>query len=228
MVVILEKMEEIAKYLPNATTKRLVKKRAILIYQGEIPRQAYVVLSGSFKVYRLSNNGEEQIVCFKTPGDIFPETWIFGRTSGTLYYYEALEDCEVLTIEKSTFLGLLDKQPELRSAMFEYMVESYTGLVMQISALGQSRAAEKLLLILYYLMFRYGKEKKSGGYLIDLQLTHTVIASLVGLTRETTTTELGRLKRKGVIYYDAKSFIVYREALEKKLGDDSFSNIKLR
>lgn len=220
-------MEEIAKYLPNATTRRTVKKRAILIYQGEIPRQAYVVLSGAFKVYRLSNSGEEQIVCFKTAGDIFPETWIFGKTSGTLYYYEALEDSEVLTIEKTIFLDLLDQKPELKNAMFEYMIESYTGLVMQISALGQSRAAEKLLLIIYYLMFRYGKENSPNTYTIDLQLTHTILASLIGLTRETTTTELGRLKRKGIVYYDAKKFIVYREALEKKLGDDSFSNIKL-
>lgn len=220
-------MEDIAKFLPNATTKRAVKKRAILIYQGEIPRQAYIVLSGTFKVYRLSNFGEEQIVGFKTTGDVFPETWIFGKTSSTLYYYEAMSDAEVLTVERPVFLDLIEKKPELKERLFDYMVSNYTGLLMQISALEQSRAAEKLLLIVYYLMFRYGEEKKPGEYDINLHLTHTTLASLMGLTRETTTTELGRLKRKGIIDYNTKTFTVYRQALERKLGDDSFSDIQL-
>lgn len=220
-------MEDIAKYLPNATTKRSVKKRAILIYQGEIPRQAYVVLSGTFKVYRLSSFGEEQIVGFKTAGDVFPETWIFGKTSSTLYYYEAMSDAEVLTVERSVLLDLIEKKPELKEKLFDYMITNYTGLLMQISALEQSRAAEKLVLIIYYLMFRYGQEDTPDEYSINLHLTHTTLASLMGLTRETTTTELGRLKRKGIIDYNTKTFTVYRKALERKLGDDSFADIQL-
>src|SRR5690606_8460332 len=102
------------------------KKRAILIYQGEIPRQAYVVLSGTFKVYRLSSFGEEQIVGFKTVGDIFPETWIFGKTSSTLYYYEAMDDAEVLTVERSVLLDLINSKPELKERLFDYMVTNYT------------------------------------------------------------------------------------------------------
>lgn len=220
-------MENIAQYLPNAATRRTVKKRAILIYQGEVPRQVYIVLSGTFKAYRLSNFGEEQIVGFKTPGDIFPETWIFGKTSSALYYYEAMDDAEVLTVERAVFLDLLEQEPDLKEHLFDYLTTAYTGLLMQISALEQSRAAEKLLLTVYYLMFRYGEEVKPGEYKLRLHLTHTTIASLMGLTRETTTTELGRLRRREIIDYDAKTFIVYRPALEKKLGDDSFADMKL-
>lgn len=221
-------MEDLAQYLPTATTKRTVKKRTILIYQGEIPRQAYVVLRGVFKVYRLSSYGEEQIIGFRTRGDIFPETWIFGKTSSTLYYYEALEDCEVLTVERQVFLDLMEREPELKNRLFDYILSNYTGLMMQISALEQSRAAEKLLLIIYYLMFRYGKNHSGDEYSIDIHLTHATLASLMGLTRETTTTELGRLKRKGVINYDTKQFIVYRDVLERTLGDDSFADLKLQ
>ena len=141
-------MEDIAKLLPTKSTKRVVKKRSILIYQGEIPRQAYIVLSGVFKVYRLGTFGEEQIVGFRTKGDLFPETWIFGKTSGALYYYEALEDAEVLTVEKPVLLELFATHPDIHQHVFDYIVNSYTGLLMQITALEQSRAAEKLLLMM--------------------------------------------------------------------------------
>ena len=221
-------MEDIAKLLPTKSTKRSVKKRSILIYQGEIPRQAYIVLSGVLKMYRLGNFGEEQVVGFRTKGDIFPETWLFGKTSSALYYYEAMEDSEVLTVEKPVLLELFDTHADIKNRVFDYMVTNYTGLLMQISALEQSRAAEKLLLMMYYLMFRYGKQTTAGVYKVDLHLTHTTLGSLMGLTRETTTMELGRLKRKKIITYDSKSFTIYRQELERRIGDESFGGIHLQ
>lgn len=220
-------MEDIAKLLPTKSTKRVVKKRSILIYQGEIPRQAYIVLSGVFKVYRLGTFGEEQIVGFRTKGDLFPETWIFSKTSSALYYYEALEDAEVLTVEKPVLLELFATHPDIHEQVFDYIVNSYTGLLMQITALEQSRAAEKLLLMMYYLMFRYGKQITADTYLVSLHLTHTTLGSLMGLTRETTTMELGRLKRKKIIAYDSKGYTIYRRELERQLGDESFGTIRL-
>jgi CRP/FNR family cyclic AMP-dependent transcriptional regulator len=221
-------VEHVADLLPTQSTRRTVKKRSILIYQGEVPRQAYIVLSGVFKTYRLGNFGEEQIVGFKTKGDVFPETWLFGKTSSTLYYFEALEDSEVLTVEKPVLLDLIETHPEIKQHLFDYMVTGYTSLLMQVTALEQSRAAEKLLLMMYYLMFRYGKQTTAGVYRVDLRLTHTTLGSLMGLTRETTTMELGRLKRKKIINYDSKGYDIHRSALEHRLGDESFLGLKLQ
>ena len=221
-------MEDIAKLLPTQSTKRAVKKRSILIYQGEVPRQAYIVLSGVFKTYRLGNFGEEQIVGFRTRGDLFPDTWVFGKTSSTLFYYEALEDSEVLTVEKSVLMDLVNSNESVREKLFDYLTTGYTSMLMQITALEQSRAAEKLLMMMYYLMFRYGKQSSPGVYRVSLHLTHTTLGSLMGLTRETTTMELGRLKRKKVIDYDSKGYDIYRSELERRLGDESFMSLHLQ
>jgi CRP/FNR family cyclic AMP-dependent transcriptional regulator len=221
-------VEDIANLLPTQSTKRAVKKRSILIYQGEVPRQAYIVLSGVFKTYRLGNFGEEQIVGFRTKGDVFPESWLFGMTSSTLYYYEALEDSEVLTVEKPVLMELIDSNPTVQKHMLNYLAHGYTGMLMQVTALEQSRAAEKLLLMMYYLMFRYGKQTAPGVYRVNLHLTHTTLGSLMGLTRETTTMELGRLKRKKIIDYDSKGYDIYRHELERRLGDESFMGLHLQ
>ena len=221
-------VEDVAKLLPTQSTRRTVKKRSILVYQGEVPRQAYIVISGSFKTYRLSNNGEEQIVGFRTKGDIFSESWLFGKTSSALYYYEALEDSEVLTVEKPVLLELIKDNKEIGRLMFEYLATGYTSMLMQITALEQSRAAEKLLMMMYYLMFRYGKQVKPNIYRVDLRLTHTTLGSLMGLTRETTTMELVRLKRKKIIAYDSKGYDIYRHELERRLNDESFTSLHLQ
>ena len=221
-------MEEIITLLPTQSTQRIIKKRTILIYQGEVPRQAYIVKSGAFKAYHLNKMGEEQITGFRTSGDLFPETWLFGKTSSALYYYEALEDSIVYSVEKSTLLALVDKHTSLQRKMLDYFVNNYTSLLMQINALEQSRAAEKLLLMLYYLRFRYGKETKPGEYHLSISLTHTTLAGLLGLTRETTTIELGRLKRKDIINYNGREFVIFQRNLESKLALEGFDDIQLK
>jgi CRP-like cAMP-binding protein len=221
-------VDDIISLLPTQSTQRVIKKRTILIYQGEVPRQAYIVKSGAFKAYHLNKMGEEQIVGFRTSGDVFPETWVFGKTSSALYYYEALEDSVVYSVEKNTLTDLIDSHPELQRHMLDYFVSAYTSLLMQVNALEQSRAAEKLLLMLYYLRFRYGKEVKPGEFHLSIALTHTTLAGLLGLTRETTTIELGRLKRKEIINYNGREFVIFQRTLEDKLAREGFDDIQLK
>ena len=214
----------IAELKPHAS-KRLFKKHSILLYQGEAPRMAYVLLNGIVKVYSINNAGEEQIATFQVEGDLFPAPWIFGKSASTLYYYEALTDCEVLVTPREELRKTIVSRPELLSSTLDYFVTNYTGMLMRVTALEQSRAREKIMFTLYYLLFRYGQETKPGMYKINVALTHGVIARLVGLTRETTTTDLSKLKAQKVVNYSAHTYTVNKPKLERLLGEDSFSDL---
>jgi len=220
-------MENFMKFLPKASTRRLFMKRTVLFRQGEVPRQVYYVRRGCVKVYRISNEGEEQVAGFKTSGDVFPESWAFGQTSNTMYYYETVEPSELISIEKNEFLNLIESNALIAKEVFSYMAKTYTGLMLRMSALEQSRATDKLLMTLYYLMLRHGVEKKKDVFSIRMRIRHTTLASLTGLARETITIELGRLKRKRVVYYDLNKFVIYRQALKDMIGDDSIPEMQL-
>lgn len=221
-------MGDILNGIKTRATKRLFKKRSILLYQGEAPRMAYILKSGVVKVYTINNAGEEQIVAFHAKRDIFPSSWIFGKSATTLYYFEALTDCEVYTLPREELYKYLVSSPERALSTLDYFVTNYTGLMMRVTALEQSRAREKIMFTLYYLLFRYGRRTKPDRYVIELGLTHSIIASLVGLTRETTTTELSKLRRQKVLDYNQHSYTVYKERLERLLGEDSFQDIVIR
>jgi CRP/FNR family transcriptional regulator len=220
-------MHDVVSAITPHATKRIVKKRTILLYQGEIPRAAHVIKSGVIKMYSVNNAGEEQIVQFQTAGDIFPAPWIFAKVNASLYYYEAVSDCEVFTLPKQSLLDVIDKDEDVRKEMFEYFVANYTGLLMRITALEQARAIEKILFTLYYLLSRYGKQTKPGVFSVKLNLTHSIIASLVGLTRETTATELNKLRRRGILTYNTHEYNINKEKLERFLGEDSFKDLNL-
>jgi CRP/FNR family transcriptional regulator len=221
-------MRDIIPYIKPHSTRRAFKKQSILLYQGEVPRDAFVVVNGVVKTYSINSAGEEQIATFETRGDIFPTSWIFHKATTTIYYYEALTDVEVLAVPQRDMDRLLQNDTGLRETLIDYFASRCTGLLMRITALEQSRAREKIMFTLYYLMFRYGRQRpaKTGVYTIGLKLTHSVIAALVGLTRETTTNELSRLKSEKILTYVTHQYSVDKGRLERALGEDSFENIQ--
>ena len=218
-------MEELIKSLESVSTTRTIHKRTILYYQGEIPRGAAVVRSGLLKVYSINGAGEEQIVAFHGPGDLFPLPWIFGETSNTLFYYEAVLDSTITSLPKDVLLEAIKKDTEYFHQLFNHLMHIHTGLLLRITALEQTRATEKILFTLYYLMFHYGKEVEPGVFRINLKLTQPAIASLVGLTRETTAKSLNRLKRRGIVNYKTYTYTINKARLERHLGEDSFTDL---
>lgn len=218
-------MRDIISHIKPYATKRLFKKHTILLYQGEAPRSAYIVLSGIVKAYSINAAGEEQIVTFETRDDILPAPWVFHKASTTLYYYEALTDVELLAISRDQFDELITSNEELRTSLLDYFATANAGLLMRITSLEQSRAREKIMFTLYYLLFRYGREVTPGMYVVEIKLTHSVIASLVGLTRETTTNELSKLKAQKVLRYSTHQYAIDKAKLERLLGEDSFESL---
>lgn len=218
-------MQKLTSAIQPIAIKRLFKKRAIIFYQGEIPRAAHVVQRGLIKMYGINTSGEEQIVSFHGPGDIFPLPWIFDKTSNTLFYYEAVTDCEVLTLPKKDLLHIIGENPHLYKEVFDYFVNKHTGLLLRVTALEQTRAQEKIMFTLYYLLFHYGREIKPDIYTIDIKLTQPMIASLVGLTRETITKTLSQLRTRGIIQYKGPIYTINKTKFERYLGEDSFKDL---
>ncbi len=218
-------MQEIIDQLKADTIVRNVRKHTILLYQGEVPRSAYFIKSGVMKVYSINSSGTEQIVAFFTAGDLFPLTWVFENTTSTLYYYEAMTDCTVLAVDKTILLNTLNESPSLQKIMFDYIMTNYTSSLLRITSLEQSRASEKISFTLYYLVFRYGREIKPGVYSVQMNLTHTVIADMVGIARETTAVEMNKLKKAGVVSYNSKEYIIDRKKLERLMGEDTFDSL---
>lgn len=219
-------MHDLVSAITGQATLRTFRKGSILLYQGEAPRMAYVIKAGDVKVYTINEAGEEQIATFHSKGDIFPTSWIFGNSQTTLYYYETFSNCEILTLPRELLLEHLYKADHMRSTN-DYFVKNYTGLLMRVTALEQSRAREKIMFTLYYLLYRYGREIKPNLFEVELPLTHSSIASLVGLTRETTTTELNKLKKEDIIDYSRKMLTVDKAKLERSLGEDSFKDLAI-
>lgn len=217
-------MSELQSMITQYGTSRFVKRGTILLYQSEVPRRAIVVNSGLVRAYAITSTGEERAIALHDSGDIIPLSWVFGETRTSLFYYDALVDSEILTIPKPDLVQEVTKKPSLMAEVLSLTMNEYTALLLRITALEQASAAEKIALTLYYLLFRHGKETSPGVYDISIKMTQSMIASLVGLTRESTAVNLKLLKKKNIVSYSHFNYTVNKTNLERFVGEDSFKN----
>lgn len=220
-------MDTLIQQLRPLSTMRTAKKGANVFFQGEIPRKGMLVRDGVVRAYMITSTGEERVVALYGKGDIFPLPWLLGETPNTLFYYDTVAETRLMTFSKEDFFAAISKNPETMSAMLRFMGNQYTSLLLRLTGLEQSRAVEKIGFTLYYLLFRFGVEKKPGVYTINVKLSQLMISNLVGLTRESSTKNLKVLKDKGVIDYTSSTYTVDKLKLEQFLGEDSFRDLAL-
>lgn len=192
---------------------RSYKKGEIVVFQGEAPRNTLVVKSGVIKSYNLSVAGDEKPLSFYTEDDLFPVPWTFRKAPNAYFYYEAFTDCSLYLVPRDEYIEFVKTHPAMLYGALEKIITEQIGSTMRLNALQYSRASDKLLYTLHYLTLSHGREIGPKLIEISLSLTHQDFANLTGLTRETTATELNRLKTRGVISYGKHT--LYQVNLEK-------------
>lgn len=221
-------MQDLLKALEPHLTYRTLKSGTTLLYQSEIPRQAMIVRKGVVRAYTITSSGDERIVALYTRNHIIPLSWLYDETNKTLFYYDAGSDAEVALVNKTTFHEVVQTSPAFTQLMMHYVVNEHTAQLMRITALEQPNASEKVAYTLYYLLMRHGMERKPGLYTLDMKLTQSTIAALVGITRESTAVTIAKLKKRGVISYRNFIYVIDKKKLEQFIGEDSFKELTLR
>jgi CRP-like cAMP-binding protein len=206
---------------------RTILKGRPLLYQGEIPTMGFYVKRGIVKLYNITSQGEEKIVGYESAGGLLPIEWLFSRVQVALYYYDTFTDCEVVRVPKDDLISKLNPNPEAARAFLDRSVSMYIGATMHLHALEQSKARQKLLSIFQYLVLRFGKKVSDNSHSIELKLTHQEIANLIGTTRETTSTEISKLSKEGVLEIVDTQYVVNTDKALRLLGEEDFNQVKL-
>lgn len=203
------------------------KASATLFHQGELPRHGLLLTKGAVRAYTIASSGEERTIGFFTAGDLLPIAWLLDQVDISLFHYVALSEVRALHFSKEDFKRTILSDPVALKSLFTNLSRDYSAAMLRINGLGQSRADEKIAFTLYYLVFRYGTLLSDGRHEIKLRLPHTVIASMVGLSRESTTKTLRSLQRKGIISYSRGVYIVNKSSLEHYVGEDIYQSLEL-
>lgn len=213
---IIESVDKITAYI-RAQPSLQFKRGEILIYQDTEPTVLYGIRSGFVKVHDIGNDGTEQLIWLAKKYDILPLEWLFGPEKTSHYFYTAYTDVSVFEIDKHAFLQQVTEDSEALLAIVKAITLKYNDLLRHVNATQKPKARDKLLHTLYFIAERFTPTKDSGLTKTVLPLTHQDLANLSGISRETASVELKRLKDEKIIHYDKTNFYINGKALENEI-----------
>ena len=88
-----------------------VKRKTLLIREGEVCRQAYFIHEGCLRYYYTTPEGEERTGQFFFEGDWYGDFYSFTTGAPADEYIQTLEDCQLLTLDRFALLDLFDRHP---------------------------------------------------------------------------------------------------------------------
>lgn len=188
-----------------------VKKRITIIPAGVIPPDVYYLKKGYARTYSVSESGEELTMVIFQPGDFFP--LISTITPQKLnYYIESLTEVELIPVPRQRFIeflrsGLKENNDQILIDFALRLTARFEGVLTRMEHLVFGTAQQRLASIILILGERFG-EKKASQIIIKAPLTHRDLASLVGITRETTTLILKDLSEKNYITFAKKNIVI--------------------
>ncbi|MBL8159541.1 Crp/Fnr family transcriptional regulator [Candidatus Saccharibacteria bacterium] len=191
------------------------KKGQVLLLNNENPSRIFYLLEGRVKQYDISYRGDEIIVNTFRPYTFFPMLNAITGFDNT-YCYEADTDIEVIDAPVEKVLALLREDSDVA---FELLTRLYIGmdgiLRRMVHMMGGSTRGRILHEILLEIR-RFGTPAADGSY--EVPLTEGDIASRIGLSRETVSREISKLKREKLIRMGTHIIVPDADALEAKLG----------
>lgn len=182
----------------------------IIFMEGEPGEALFFVKSGRVKIFKLSEDGREQILDIMRAGDIFAAV---AFLDGGPYpaSAEALEDARIALIRNQDFERLIEDYPRIAIKVLKVLAGRLRRAHDQVTDLALKDTHGRMASMLLKLADQHGI-RTPDGVLMDLALTHQQLASLIGTSRETVTRILRKFRHDGAIKIDKRGITVASES----------------
>ena len=203
--------------LVRRAVRRKYRRGEVIFREDDAGDSLCVVVSGLVKVYRTSPDGDEMVLVTLRPAAVVGELPMVdgGPRSASA---AAVEATTVLTVDRAALLEALRESPELVDGLLRSMgsmVRRLTDQAADLVFLDLHGRVAKLLLTL-------AEERGSSdgdGRALDLGMTQTDLANMVGGSRQSVNQVLRSFERLGYLEIDGRRIVIReRELLQRRAG----------
>ncbi len=199
-----------------AETTRIVelKKGRVLFRKGQEGESLFVIYRGRIKIVLPSRLGDEMILSVFSEGDFFGEMAVLDgmpRSADAV----AMEDSELIVLDRTAFMQFLKNNDTALDAILcslSTRLRKTDDLLEDTCFLNISARFAKRLVDLAE---NYGR-RRGDSILIDLDVTQSDLARMVGATRESINKELRVLREKGLVSTIGSKVTIFNLALLKR------------
>ena len=187
--------------------KRLspVRRFTSLLTSETAPECLYFLDSGFVKIVRRGEDAKEVIVSVVGPGELFAEHAI--QRISRPFIAEVIQDAVIYEIPREIFLAFCQTHPEVWRMLWQLAVSRQLELEQKVSLLCLQDVEYRILHYLAQLAHPFGPPTHDSAE-YSIPLSQSELASLIGATRETTSTTLNALSRQGLLKLGRRLVVV--------------------
>jgi CRP/FNR family transcriptional regulator len=191
----------------DASQKITLSKGEYLFHQGDDANALYVVKSGTLKLTRLMESGEEIIIKLVYARHAIGENNLFSENPVHDVSAIALEETQLCSLNRSNYERVLLGNPALSREVIKSLGASLNNLRMQIAESATQSSTDRVLFVLRQLAEQNGIQTEAGT-LINVVITQSELSSMVGLSRVMTSQILKKLETDGFISREKRKYVI--------------------
>jgi len=172
-------------------------KREVIFEPGDKDK-VFLVKTGQVELYQLTPSGKKTIIERLLPGSLFGDLGTEGETE---LFVEATIDSYVCSLKKDTFFSMVSQYPELSEKLMKQLFHRLTQVERRMSSVASDSAFQRIVKLLINL----GKKKSDDYMEVSEKFTHEELSQMLGISRQTVTTLINQLEKKGLIHRNGKS-----------------------
>ncbi|MBV8706210.1 MAG: Crp/Fnr family transcriptional regulator [Acidobacteriaceae bacterium] len=188
---------------PEVTHLRDLRRSTVLFLQNQPADSLFLLEEGLVKMTRMNEAGSRIILSIRGPGDLLGEEVLAEPPQGFYTEAEVLTNATVAQIPRET-LRQAFAESDLALSLVNYILQRRNALAVKIELLCLNDVEHR---VLHYLA-ELSSLVKPGEGVYQIPITQLELADLVGATRETTSTTLNQLERRGLIKLSRRMLIV--------------------
>lgn len=187
----------------------LKKNKALYSDRQELD-YVYFLISGNVSLIKPNENGENKVIFLLNSGTMINEPLMRKNSSGIECW--GFEDSKILKISLKAFDKIMSKDYILARNCILFMEKRIRRLYRQLKNSTSTNIEKKLAAKLYRLGTQYGVENPQEKFvLINLNLTVTYLAKMLGYQRETVSRAIKLLNDKTIILLKNRKFYIDME-----------------
>ena len=203
--------------LASVCVPRSFRRDQFLCYQGDPGDSLFVLVDGLVKITVASERGDEMVLATLGAGDVLGELSVIdpGPRSASAV---AVQPTSALVINRSALLTAMQQSPALLDALLHTLGAMVRRLTEQATDLVFLDLAGRIAKLLVQRAERQSDDP-THRLAVDLHLTQTELAQMVGASRPAVNRVLQGLVARGVITVDGRTIeIVDAPALRRRAG----------
>ncbi|MDY0359896.1 MAG: Crp/Fnr family transcriptional regulator [Desulforegulaceae bacterium] len=188
----------------------------MIFFDNDTANGFYLVKKGKVKIFKMSEDGKEQILHIFGKGEPFGEAAVFSNTSFPANA-QAVVKSEIIYIPQKELLEIFKKDPSTAMnvlAVLSLRLKEFTKLIENLTL---KELPERLALYILNQEKVQGKKNR-----VILEFSKGQLSKILGTTQETLSRTLGKFSKAKIINVDKREIII----LNKELLSDISSGVE--